>query len=383
MENKMEFGNSFEDIEFSPYKWASHINRLEKLAKGEDVFPVTIELDLVSYCNHNCGWCVDPKHTSHSIEKEFVSKLLREIKLLGIEGIVFKGGGEGTLHSAYVKILEETKNLGFEIGIVTNGSKLIDLYEPIARNASYVRVSIDGSTANSHKVIHKSNDFNDIIVGTRNMIQTRDKLGQRHPIIGLSFAMDHSLVGLVEEAIRLGNDLGVDYTFFRPPFFEEVGRKNTMTIKQKRELLSAFEEGKRNYNGNMKIFIDYWISDSEAEHFASRDESPRRGKYIQKGANGIEHITKTCLASPLLAVVAADKRVYLCCNLRFIEEFSIGILDYGAGNTFETLWNGKERKRIMERIHKTDCIKFCTHPLSKYNEVIEYLKSPQHHRGFV
>ncbi len=379
----MAFGNSFEDVELSPYKWATHMNKLEKLAKGEDVFPVTIELDLVGYCNHNCGWCVDPKHMNHSLEKEFVSKLLREIKSLGIEGIVFKGGGEGTLHLAYVDILEETKNLGFEIGIVTNGSRLIDLYEPIVKNASYVRVSIDGPTADSHKRVHRSNDFNDIVTGTRDMIQSRDKLGLRHPITGLSFAMDPSLMGLVEEAILLGDNLGVDYTFFRPPFFEEVGRENTMTIEQKRELLAAFEKGKRNYNGKMKIFIDYWISDSEAEHFASTGESPRRGKYMQKESNGIEHITGTCLASPLLAVVAADRKVYPCCNLRFIDEFSIGTLDYESGNTFETLWNGEERKRIIERMHKTDCIKFCTHPMSKYNEVIEYLKSPQHHRGFV
>ena len=104
---------------------------------------------------------------------------------------------------------------------------------------------------------------------------------------------------------------------------------------------------------------------------------------MQKEANGIEHITGRCLASPLLAVVTADKKVYPCCNLRFIEEWSIGDLDYGSGNTFEKLWHGEKRKEIMGRIHRIGCIGFCTHPMSKYNEVIEYLKTPQHHRGFV
>src|SRR3989344_3600630 len=383
MEDKMTFGNSFEDVELSPYKWATHMDRLEKLARGEDVFPVTIELDLVGYCNHNCGWCVDPKHMNHSLEKKFVFELLSEVKSLGIEGIVFKGGGEGTLHPAYAEILEETKNLGFEIGIVTNGSKLIDLYKPIVRNTSYVRVSIDGPTAESHRKIHRSNDFNEIVTGTREMILLRDKLRQRHPITGLSFAIDYSLIGLIEEAIRLGDSIGADYTFFRPPFFEEVGRENTMTIEQKRELLAAFEKGKKNYNGKMRTFIDYWISDSEAKYSASTGESPRRGKYMQKGANGIEHITGTCLASPLLAVISADRKVYPCCNLRFIDEFSIGTLDYENGDTFKKIWHSQERKEVMDKIHKTECIRFCTHPMSKYNEVIEYLNISQHHRGFI
>ena len=105
----MMFGESFENVELSPYKWATHMDKLEAIARGEDVFPVTVELDLVSYCNHSCGWCVDPEHTSYSLERTFISKLLGELDSLGIGGIVFKGGGEGTLHPSYAEILEETR----------------------------------------------------------------------------------------------------------------------------------------------------------------------------------------------------------------------------------------------------------------------------------
>lgn len=379
----MAFGDSFEDVELSPYKWATHMDKLEAIARGEDVYPVTVELDLVSFCNHNCGWCVDPKHMSHSLERTFVSELLEELKELGIEGIVFKGGGEGTLHPDYAEILEQTRGLSFEVGIVTNGSRLLELYGPITKNASYVRVSVDGPTNESHQRIHRSDDFDDIVQGVKEMIQLRDRQEQRHPIVGLSFAMDYSLIELVGESIRLGDNVRADYVFFRPPFFEEVGRENTMTVDQKRELLAAFEKGKKAYQGKMKVFIDYWISDAEAEYFSSRGDSPRRGKYMQKGANGIEHITGRCLASPLLAVVAADRNVYPCCNFRFVEEWSIGKLDYRNGNTFEHLWHDAKRKEIMDRMHRIECIRLCTHPMSKYNEVIEYLKTPQHHKGFV
>ncbi len=379
----MPFGDSFEEVELSPYKWTSHMDRIQKLARRQDVFPVTVELDLVGYCNHDCGWCVDPKHETHSLQEEFVSSLLGELKHLGIEGIVFKGGGEGTLHPLYQEILQETREKGFEIGVVTNGSRLYALYEPIVRNANYVRVSIDGPTAESHRRVHKSHDFENIVLGIRQLVDLRDDLKQRHPIIGLSFAMDHSMIDLVDDAVRLGDSTGVDYVFFRPPFFEEVGRKNTMTAEEKRALLEEFEKEKKGYNGEMKIFIDYWVSDSETGQFSSIKDSPRRGRYMQKDANGIEHITGRCLASPLLAVVAADRKVYPCCNLRSIDEWSIGTLDYATGNTFERLWNGEKRKEIMDVIQRVGCIKHCTHPMSRYNEVIEYLNTPMHHRGFV
>ncbi len=379
----MGFGDSFADVELNPNKLITHADKLRALAEGGDVFPVTVELDLVDYCNHNCGWCVDPVHGKNSMEHSTVSRLLSEFNDLGIEGIVFKGGGEPTLHESFPEVIEEARTFGFEVGIVSNGSRLEKLYDAVVKNASYLRVSIDGPTPESHRSVHQSKDFKDVIEGTKKTVELRKRLQQRHPIIGLSFAMDHSLIDFIGEAVSLGDRLGVEYVMFRPPFFEEVGRENTMTIQQKKALVSAFERERDSYNGEMKVFVDYWISDSEPAEFFSRGESPRRGKFMQEGANGIEHITKRCLASPLLAVVAADGKVYPCCNLRFLDEWNIGTVNYDKGITFKDIWGGDKRKEKMKQIHEIECIKVCTHPMSRYNEVIEYLKSPQHHRGFV
>lgn len=379
----MTFEDHFENVELSPFKWATHIDKLTSLANDKDVFPVTVELDLVSFCNHSCWWCVDPLHKKISIDPTFVSRLLSELKTLGIEGIVFKGGGEPTLYKPFTKVIEEAKAHTFEIGIITNGSRLNNLYKEIVQNVNYIRVSIDGPTRETHQEIHQSHDYDNVIAGVQNLVEYRNELGQRHPIIGLSFAMDYSLFHHVGDAINLGEQLNVNYILLRPPFFEEVGRKNTMTIEQKKELLSRFESESKSYSGNMKIFIDYWISDTEASSFSSRDESPRRGKFLGCGSNGIEHMTGRCLASPLLAVVTADKQVYPCCNLRFLEDWSIGTIDYEKNITFRKLWESDLRKNVMTKIHNVKCIQYCTHPLSRYNEVIEYLRSPQYHKGFV
>lgn len=370
-------------IELSTHKFVNHLDKLNTLARGGDVFPVTVELDLVDYCNHGCWWCVDPVHSVNTLDRGFVSLLLKELRSLGVEGIVYKGGGEPTLHPSFADIVEETKGAGFETGVVTNGSRLLKLYDSIVDSASYLRVSIDGPTPASHKNIHRSNDFEEIINGVRATVNKRDGNKQRHPIIGLSFAMDYSMKALVGDAIALGDNLHVDYILLRPPFFEEVGRKSSMTAEQGNALRAAFEKCRQSYRGDMEILIDYWISDAESEELYSIETSPRRGAFVHPGANGIEHITRTCRASPMLAVVAADKKVYPCCNLRFLEGWSVGTVDYENGSTFKTVWKSRQRKSVLDRIHRTECIASCTHPMSRYNEVIAYLQGPCYHRGFV
>jgi MoaA/NifB/PqqE/SkfB family radical SAM enzyme len=374
---------SFADIELSPYKWATHLDRLQALAAGGDVFPVTVELDLIDACNHNCWWCVDPSHSGHALERGFVSILLDELRDLSVEGIVYKGGGEPTLHPSFAEVLAETRNKGFEVGVVTNGSQLTACYAPIIEHASYLRVSIDGPTEASHHAIHQSHDFARIVEGVRAAVALRAERGQRHPIVGLSFAMDYSMIELVPQAIRLSDTLGVDYVLLRPPFYEEVGRRPSMTTAQKQALLGAFECARSAHSGNVRVMIDYWISDADVGEMDAGGESPRRGRYIRRGANGIEHVTGTCLASPLLAVVAADRRVYPCCNLRHIRAWAVGTIDYADGQSFARVWQSERRRQVMARIHNVQCIRYCTHPMSRYNEVIAYLRSPRFHAGFV
>jgi radical SAM protein with 4Fe4S-binding SPASM domain len=84
-----------------------------------------------------------------------------------------------------------------------------------------------------------------------------------------------------------------------------------------------------------------------------------------------------------MAVITADGSVYPCCNLRGLDEWCIGRLDYGRGETFQKVWAGPQRQQVMARVRQIECIRSCTHPLSKYNEAIEYLSGPQYHGGFV
>lgn len=375
--------------EFNPLKIWHHAERLQALASGKDIAPVTVEIDPVAYCNHHCFWCVDPSHKPVTASRDFLWRLLAEladfvVNGFGVQGIVFKGGGEPTLHPEFPALVEKTVELGFKVGIVTNGSRLLKagIAEALAEHASYVRISVDGPTAETHQRVHGSQDFELVLAGVERIMALRST---RHPIVGLSFAMDYEMVSEIPLAIELGDNLGVDYVLVRPPFFEEVGRSSTMTPAQARELRWAMFNASKAYQGSMDVLVGNWIGDSERDvgKDSSLSASGRRAQQTRPGIP-IEHRTGKCWASLLLAVITADGHVFGCCNLRFLDAWSFGQVNYEQGIGFRDVWEGSERQLILQRMHIASCITHCTHPMSRYNEIIEVLRdSKKPHSEFI
>jgi hypothetical protein len=158
----------------------------------------------------------------------------------------------------------------------------------------------------------------------------------------------------------------------------------TMTIQEARHVRQRLQEAATAYGGSIDVLVGNWIGDAEQKQIGrSLAASGRRDMHVT-GDLPIEHRTGRCLASPVLAVVTADGTLYGCCNLRALPEWSFGRLDYEAGTSFAKLWYGKQRRDTLTRMHRTECIEHCTHPLSRYNEIIEVLREKDHpHRQFV
>jgi hypothetical protein len=276
MEREMTLGQAITDVELSPHKYLRHAERLRTLAAGGDVHPVSVELDPVDYCNHHCGWCVDPRHDRNTLDLALARSLLDELRGLHVEGLVFKGGGEPTLHPQFTALLALACEHGFEVGVVTNGSQLEHCAADLADRAAYVRVSVDGPTPASHRAVHATDDFARIVAGVEKLVALRG--ARRHPVIGLSFAMDFAVIGLVDEAVALGVRLGVDYVLFRTPFFEEVGRLPTMSVAETKSVRKSFVVAQQEHRGRMRVLVDHWFSDREAAEInALLPSSPRRG----------------------------------------------------------------------------------------------------------
>ncbi len=375
--------DSIFDIEFNPNKVLVHWDRLQELLKNGDTSPVTLELDVSSGCNHACRWCVDPPgtHSNRMMPVPMARGILEEAHGLGVKGVVFKGGGESTLHPGFPEILQPAAGFGFEIGVVTHGGFLKDktLLEALSRYCAYVRISIDGPNPRARKDIHGVNDFSRLIEGTEKLMALRGS--KRHPVVGGTFCLDYQRRALAEECILLGERLGLDYVLIRPPFCEEVGFPAPYTPAQAAELRKTIRETAGAYTGNLPVMAGDWVGDKEMEQLppskttggmARRDSAIRPRQY-----NGIEHITKRCPASPLFLVVTAEGDVYGCCCLRGIKEFSFGRIDVDKGKTLTEIMKSNQRQQALSRMKQTECLQYCTHPMAKINQILEYLGQPE------
>lgn len=82
--------------------------------------------------------------------------------------------------------------------------------------------------------------------------------------------------------------------------------------------------------------------------------------------------------------MTANGALYGCCNLRALPEWSMGTLDYAAGRGFRALWQSARRQQVLARMHRAECLQHCTHPLARYNEIIELLRHAERpHSAFV
>ena len=382
--------DSIFDVEFSPYKYLVHWDKLNELASGKDVLPVTLELDISSKCTHKCKWCVDPPGSHEGLFMPLLTaiSILGESRKLGVKGIVFKGGGESTLHPDFPRILKAASEQGFETGIVTNGSMLgsDEIIDSIVNYSSYVRVSVDGPDKESRILTHGADDIEVVINGLRKLVDGRGP--ERHPIIGATFCIDCSMEHLIDKCIDLGESAGIDYVLIRPPFCEEVGYSSSDSIDQIRNLISKILTAAQMHNGKTHIMAGNWVGDRESEETSilkNGAELSRRDLGIErKHYNGIEHTTGRCPASRLFLLITADGEVYGCCCLRKISGYSFGKIDYEKGITIETVLQGSQRAESISRMENAMCLKHCTHPLAKINEIIEYLKLPEkHHSSFI
>ncbi len=151
---------------YSTLKPIYHKENIETLRKGEQPYPVHVEIIISDYCNHDCGFCAyrmsgyssnelfqieegqsrKARNPNRMINKEKCFEILDDCKEMNVKAIQFTGGGEPTIHPNFIEIVEYALDLGFDVGLVTNGSMLSKKrHREVAVRLVWLRVSIDAA----------------------------------------------------------------------------------------------------------------------------------------------------------------------------------------------------------------------------------------------
>jgi organic radical activating enzyme len=106
-------------------KLLKHLDKLQNIQEGKPASPVMAHISLINACNLTCSFCCFAnRDMKDRLPVEKVFQALDSFKKIGVRGVEFTGGGEPTLHPQFKEIAKYTKELGFGMGICTNGARI-------------------------------------------------------------------------------------------------------------------------------------------------------------------------------------------------------------------------------------------------------------------
>lgn len=335
-----------------------HPKEVSKWLKGEDIYPIYVEVSPVNYCNHHCTFCgLDYKHGKTKLDTKIMIDALSALKKGGTKSIMFGGAGEPFLHKDLPEIIEYTHDIGLDIGLTTNGSMIKEKdMEVLLKCCSWIKISFNGGDPGIYKEIHGADDCQHV----------RDKMSKLgwykkekkyKCTLGTQILLLPDNYDSIEQLIIESTARGFDYCVIKPYSqhlasnthkYEEVNYSKLMFLKNK---LAEY---------NSKTFQVIF-----RENAILRKDKPK--KY------------KKCYSVPYFwSYIECDGNVWVCsCFLDLDDKFCIGNINE---NSFKELWENRNRNIDID-IKK--CRNNCR--MESCNEYLEKLKDSKksEHLAFI
>ena len=347
------------------HKLMFHPSRIASWLKGENIYPIYLELGPSGACNHRCSFCgVDfIGYKAHFMDYDKLSVRIKEMGELGVKSIMYAGEGEPFLHKRMSDIVLQTKAAGIDVALTTNGVLMTpDNSEKILSATSWIKVSLNAGTAETYANVHCTDkkDFDRVLENLEAAVKIRKKQSSTCTLgaqILLLPENEDEVVGLAE----ICRNIGLDYLVVKP--FSQHPQS----------------ESKRYKN----------ISYEGYESLADRLNKICTDKFsvifrlnAMKAWDAKEHHYNKCYGLPFWGHVDALGNMWGCSVYLQNERFLYGNI---FEQTFEEVWNGEKRMESLqwcsEHLDPHNCRVNCR--MDKINAYLWELKNPGPHVNFI
>lgn len=332
-------------------------DRLTDIKTRGDAYPVHMVIGLTDYCNHKCIFCNSEFATAdvtriHSIDRDVLLKFLKEAKEAGLKAITICGSGEPLLYPEIGALLYAIHDIGLDIGIFTNGSKLTkEIRTAVLETCTFVRCSINASNNEEHETVHRvKNEFEKIVDNVQALVNEKKAKGTDLPTIGTQFVFYNENYRSISAATKLWKEIGVDY-FEIKPLIEGEGSsvgKTVFSAQNTEEVKEQMRRAKEMEDVSFQVYAKY-------------------GQYI-KTLSENQRKYRVCYGHALDPNLWSDGNMYLCSNHEHQEDIIGNIYE----NSFMEIWHGEKRRKRIQQIRVDECPRGCR--CDTLNEVIwDYL----------
>jgi MoaA/NifB/PqqE/SkfB family radical SAM enzyme len=249
---------------------------------------------------------------------------------MGSRGISFTGGGEPMLHSDFIEIIEKTKQIGFDIGLMTNGSLMNEnKIHNVINELQWIRISMGGGNVDSYRKIQGVNHFEKVMQNIELLSEIKKQENSNLNIGIRTLVSKVNLQSLSNLATRI-KDLNINYLQLAPDTFTS-------------------DEG------------HFWFSKETHEVFRNIEQILDENKIMLLTAGYSWYKDKldfprTCYAHYFQIAIVAEGHLTYCKNARGSENYYIGNI---YENTLEVIWGNDRVKNIESWIRPNNCNLFC------------------------
>ncbi len=348
---------------YSNLKPAYHLDSIADMRAGIQPFPKHIQLILSDLCNQNCHFCsyrmdgglstelfrgeAGERNPNRRIPTAKALEILEDARRLGALAVQFTGGGEPTVHPDAWKIIRAAKEMGFEVGLVTNGTKL----DPFAAELEWVRISLDAAYPATYKAIRESDRFLGVIAATTNLSN-----GPRRCVLGVGFVTTPENCDEVAEGCKVARDCGADYIRVSAMFSESGGE--IFSEEERAEIDAAIKWAQVHYDSDTFRVINLF-----GDRLGDLDQASPDYDFC-----GYQHMT---------AYIGGDQCVYRCCTTAYSRHGKVGDL---SGQSLWEWWESPERVATYGNFRARSC-RFCM--FNGKNRLINSLVDEPKHVNFV
>ena len=351
-----------EPNQFASSKILKHLDRIYQWQKEGISMPITYELDMTNICNSKCHFCFgffNSKKYQVSINLKEAKNILNQIKKFGGKAVTFTGGGEPLCNKNTISAVKYAKKIGLDVGFITNGILLDENnIKDIVSSCVWVRVSLDASTKETYLKTHglNSNIF-DLVVSNIKLLSKEKKQQKSNITIGVGFLTYDRTIHEIIDFAKLCSKLGVDYAQYRPLLKKHMEKEFNTTSQD-----LVIDNIKKAYKySNSKFSVVSSVH-----------------KYNLIASEKYERQYDVCYGHNFAAVIAADKKMYLCCHMRGIKKYCIGDLNK---NTLKEIWLSKQREKVYKNINFKDCPLLCR--CDSFNTILFDIQKPIKHKNFI
>ncbi len=344
-----------------------HRNRLVRIAQRDFLPPVSVKIELMNLCNHDCHFCAYRKIVQSSAARDIldtkrVLDLLDELADGGVEGVMFTGGGEPLLHPGLAEIFAKCRDRNLSYALITNGSRLHQLSDEDLGGMTWIRFSINAGNAQDYAKVYGVPTGRWDTVWKQ--VERTCQLARTTTLtVGVSMVVTTLNLPAMENVAHKARQTGAHYVHLRPAFrgphtelHQQLSEAQIQDCLRRLQDLTALE------HESFRIF-----------------GVQRRFQEIQ--APNHQHIH--CRSTPLVAYILPTGDVSLCTLVRTYD-FSKLTDNPFLGNLYKDrffdLWNTERHHKLIAQLSQSGCSR-CH--FAQYNRALEVVTNDQLHAHFL